>query len=61
VPDDVLQVVMSDVGRRYPALSRTGRDLFVEIPSGASMTLVPDGVRLGAPPSGPPPAPAEVD
>ncbi len=61
VPDDVLQVVMSDVGRRYPALSRTGRDLFVEIPSGASMTLVPDGVRLGAPPSAPPPAPAAVD
>lgn len=55
VPEDVLQIVMSDVGRRYPALSRTGRDLFVEIPGGASMALVAGGVRLVAPP--PPPAP----
>lgn len=49
VPDDILQMVMSDVGRRYPALSRTGRDLFVETPPGASITLVPGGVRVGAP------------
>ena len=52
VPQDILQVVMSDVGRRYPALSRTGRDLFVEIPVGASITLVAGGVRLVAPPRG---------
>lgn len=56
VPDDILQMVMSDVGRRYPALSRTGRDLFVEVPAGASITLVPGGVRLGAPPGAAPPA-----
>ncbi len=51
VPDDVLQMVMSDVGRRYPALSRTGRDLFVEVPAGATIELVPGGIRLGAPPA----------
>jgi hypothetical protein len=57
VPDDILQMVMSDVGRRYPALSRTGRDLFVEVPAGATIVLVPGGVRLVAPPaSGVPPA-----
>lgn len=57
VPDDILQMVMSDVGRRYPALSRTGRDLFVEVPAGAIIGLVPGGVRLVAPPAaGPPPA-----
>jgi hypothetical protein len=50
VPDDILQMVMSDVGRRYPALSRTGRDLFVEVPAGATIALVPGGVRLVAPP-----------
>jgi len=51
VPDDILQMVMSDVGRRYPALSRTGRDLFVEVPAGATIVLVPGGVRLVAPPA----------
>ena len=57
VPDDILQMVMSDVGRRYPALSRTGRDLFVEVPAGATIVLVPGGVRLVAPPApGEPPA-----
>jgi hypothetical protein len=56
VPDDVLQMVMSDVGRRYPALSRTGRDLFVEVPAGATIALVPGWVRLVAPPA-PPAAP----
>lgn len=55
VPDDILQMVMSDVGRRYPALSRTGRDLFVEVPAGATIGLAPGGVRLVAPPV--PPAP----
>ncbi len=55
VPDDILQMVMSDVGRRYPALSRTGRDLFVEVPAGATIALVPGGVRLVAPPASPPP------
>lgn len=55
VPDDILQMVMSDVGRRYPALSRTGRDLFVEVPAGATIALVPGGVRLVAPPAPPPP------
>lgn len=60
VPDDLLQMVMSDVGRRYPALSRTGRDLFVEVPPGATIALVPGGVRLGAPPV-PDPPPASRD
>ena len=60
VPDDILQMVMTDVGRRYPALSRTGRDLFVEVPAGATIGLVPGGVRLVAPPApGPPPAARE--
>ncbi len=60
VPDDILQMVMSDVGRRYPALSRTGRDLFVEVPAGATIALVPGGVRLVAPPA-PGAAPATRD
>jgi hypothetical protein len=38
------------VGRQYPALSRTGRDLFVEVPLDATVALAPGGVRLVAPP-----------
>ncbi len=60
VPDDILQMVMTDVGRRYPALSRTGRDLFVEVPAGATIDLVQGGVRLVAPPA-PGEAPATPD
>ncbi len=60
VPDDILQMVMTDVGRRYPALSRTGRDLFVEVPAGATIVLVQGGVRLVAPPA-PGEAPATPD
>lgn len=51
VPEDILRLVMADVGRRYPALTHTGRDLFVAIPAGARITLEPRGVRLTAPPA----------
>lgn len=53
VPEDVVAVVMREVGRQYPALSETGRDLFVQVPEGAGMDLVVEGVRLRAP--APPP------
>jgi hypothetical protein len=51
VPEDILRLAMADVGRRYPALTHTGRDLFVEIPAGARITLESRGVRLTAPPA----------
>jgi hypothetical protein len=49
VPDAVLQSIMTGVGRQYPALTETGRDLFVQVPPGGTMTLVPGGVRLIGP------------
>jgi len=49
VPEPLLASVMRDVGVRYPALTRTGRDLLVAIPSGAAMQLVPGGVALLGP------------
>jgi hypothetical protein len=55
VPEDILRLAMADVGRRYPALTHTGRDLFVAIPAGARITLESRGVRLTAPPRRPAP------
>lgn len=49
VPDRLLQAVMSQVGEQYPALTHTGRDLFVEIPPTAQVLLDPGGVRLVGP------------
>lgn len=49
VPESILQSVMSNVGKQYPALTETGRDLFIQIPAGGRIELVPGGVRLTAP------------
>lgn len=49
VPETVLNSMMRSVGQQYPALTETGRDLFVQVPPGGRMTLVPGGVRLTAP------------
>lgn len=49
VPEAVLNSMMRSVGQQYPALTETGRDLFVQVPAGGRMTLVPGGVQLTAP------------
>jgi hypothetical protein len=49
VPDAVLASMMRNVGQQYPALTETGRDLFVEVPAGGRMALRPGGVQLTAP------------
>lgn len=49
VPEIVLRSMLFNVGERYPALTRTGRDLFVQIPTDATVALAPGGVRLAAP------------
>lgn len=49
VPDAVLASMMRNVGQQYPALTETGRDLFVEVPAGGRMTLRPGGVQLIGP------------
>ena len=50
VPEVVLHSMLLDVGERYPALTRSGRDLYVETPPDGRVTLVSGGVRLTAPP-----------
>jgi len=49
IPDTWLQGVMTEVGKQYPALTRTGRDLLVAIPRGGAVHLVRGGVELEAP------------
>ena len=49
VPEALLQPVMASVGDQYPALTSSGRDLYVEIPEGGRMALRPDSVALALP------------
>ena len=49
VPDGLLQPVMAGVGDSYPALTSSGRDLYVEVPPGGRITLTPDSVSLTRP------------
>lgn len=49
VPDALLATVMSHVGQRYSALTKTGRDLYVRIPETAEVALVSGGVHLVGP------------
>lgn len=49
VPEAFLAPILADIGRQYPALTATGRDLFVQVPSGASMRLVPGNIELTGP------------
>jgi len=54
VPEIILHSMLLDVGEHYPALTKTGRDLWVEIPVDGRVTLVPGAVRLSMPPTPPP-------
>ena len=53
VPDIVLRSMLFDVGEKYPALTKSGRDLFVQIPTDGSVVQQSGGVRLSAPPKRP--------
>ena len=49
VPETVLAPMMRSVGEQYPALTETGRDLFVQVPVGGRMKLISGGVLLTGP------------
>jgi hypothetical protein len=51
LPEGLVATVMMDVGKKYPALSRSGRSLFVEIPTDAAVELRRGAVRLVGPPA----------
>ncbi len=49
IPEMILAPLMASVGRQYPALTATGRDLYVQIPAGASVKLTSGAVVLTGP------------
>jgi len=49
IPGTFLIAVMAEIGRQYPALTATGRDLYVQMPPGATMALIPGAVALNGP------------
>lgn len=49
IPEILLASLMGSVGRQYPALTETGRDLYVQIPTGAGVRLVSGAVLLTGP------------
>jgi hypothetical protein len=51
LPEMLVQSVLFDVGRQYPALTKSGRDLFVEVPRDATVELVPGRIHLIGPPA----------
>lgn len=46
VPELMLRSMMMDIGDRYPALTETGRDLFVQIPPDGRVTLSAGAVLI---------------
>jgi len=50
LPDGILAAAMLEVGKQYPALSKSGRSLYVQVPPDARVQLLPGAVRLVGPP-----------
>jgi len=50
VPELILRSMLLDVGKSYPALTKSGRDLYVEIPQDGKVSLINGAVRLSVPP-----------
>ncbi|MEZ4455091.1 MAG: hypothetical protein R2882_00880 [Gemmatimonadales bacterium] len=47
MPEFVLASMMASVGRQYPALTKSGRDLYVQVPADAVVSLGVGSVHLG--------------
>jgi hypothetical protein len=50
IPDGFVAATMIEVGKSYPALSRSGRSLYVQVPLDAQVQILPGTVRLIGPP-----------
>lgn len=46
VPELMLRSMMMDIGDKYPALTKTGRDLFIQIPADGQVRLAPGAVLI---------------
>jgi hypothetical protein len=51
IPDGFVAATMLEVGKQYPALSRSGRSLYVQVPANARVEFLPGWVRLIGPPA----------
>jgi hypothetical protein len=51
IPEALLAPLLADVGARYRALTRTGRDLLVAIPEDGRLALEPGGIRVAMTPA----------
>lgn len=49
LPELVLRQMMAQVGRQYPALTASGRDLYVEVPADGIIALDDGALRLAIP------------
>jgi hypothetical protein len=52
LPQFVLASMMASIGRQYPALTATGRDLYVQIPADGRLALGNGAILLGVEPAG---------
>ena len=48
-PEFLLAPMMASVGRQYPALTRSGRDLYVQVPPDGRFALKQGGVAIAVP------------
>ena len=48
-PEFLLGSMMAKVGRQYPALTQSGRDLYVQVPADGTIALTRDGIYVAAP------------
>lgn len=46
VPDFVMTSILTSVGRRYPALTESGRDLYLQVPPDGGVEVLPGSIRL---------------
>lgn len=61
IPESVLSIFLAGVGRQYPVLTKTGRELLVGVPpDGGRVTLLRNGVRvwIDSTATRPPPSPS---
>ncbi len=58
LPEFILGQMMTSVGRQYPALTRTGRDLYIQVPRDGVVSLATGAVHLAIDSTAPAPAPA---
>ncbi len=51
-PEFLLGSMMATIGKQYPALTASGRDLYVQVPADGRLSLGDGAIRLGIEPAG---------